>query len=182
MDIEDQREGTFQIPLLYCDLDGTVRHGFDELGRFVNTEADVIVFPEAVVQMRRWKELGGRIIGVTNQGGIALGHLSEEDCAKAIRATYELSDGLFDMIAFCPHYPTAEGPENRCWCRKPRPGLVIEATYRLEEAYPDERYPRDLALFVGDREEDRACAEACNVSFCWAADWRAGNYTLVRYW
>ena len=53
-----------RVPLLAVDLDGTVRHGFDELGRFVNGPDDVVVFPEAVEQMRRWKARGGRIIGV----------------------------------------------------------------------------------------------------------------------
>ncbi len=35
-------------PLLAVDLDGTVRHGKAELGRFVNGPDDVVVFPEAV--------------------------------------------------------------------------------------------------------------------------------------
>lgn len=40
-------------PVLWLDLDGTVRHGKDELGHFVNNAADVVVFPEAVQMMRR---------------------------------------------------------------------------------------------------------------------------------
>jgi hypothetical protein len=45
-----------RTPLLCLDLDGTVRHGKDELGHFVNGPEDVIVFPEAVEMMRRWKD------------------------------------------------------------------------------------------------------------------------------
>jgi D-glycero-D-manno-heptose 1,7-bisphosphate phosphatase len=37
------------VPVLYLDLDGTVRQGKDDtLGRFVNGPEDVVVFPEAV--------------------------------------------------------------------------------------------------------------------------------------
>lgn len=40
------------VPVLYLDLDGTVRQGKDDgLGRFVNGPEDVIVFPEAVEMM-----------------------------------------------------------------------------------------------------------------------------------
>jgi len=35
-----------RVPVLYLDLDGTVRHGKTELGRFVNHASDVVVFPE----------------------------------------------------------------------------------------------------------------------------------------
>jgi hypothetical protein len=108
-------------PLLCLDLDGTVRHGLDELGRFVNGPEDVVVFPEAVEMMRRWKAGGGRIIAVSNQGGIALGHMSMDDCAKAMLRTNDLADRLFDKMCWCSHHPQAEDPEYaRCWCRKPR--------------------------------------------------------------
>lgn len=37
--------------VLYLDLDGTVRHGFDELGRFVNKPEDVTVFSGSSVHL-----------------------------------------------------------------------------------------------------------------------------------
>jgi D-glycero-D-manno-heptose 1,7-bisphosphate phosphatase len=40
-------------PVLYLDLDGTVRKGYDELGRFVNTKEDVEVFPEVPAILER---------------------------------------------------------------------------------------------------------------------------------
>ncbi len=42
-------------PVLYLDLDGTVRHGKDELGHFVNEPSDVVIFPEALKLMRQAK-------------------------------------------------------------------------------------------------------------------------------
>lgn len=163
-----------QVPVLYLDIDGTVRHGKDELGRFVNTPDDVIVFPEAVTQMRTWKQDGGRIIGVSNQGGIALGLLDYETCARTMWRTHQLCDELFDKIVFCRHHPSAQDPEMaRCWCRKPAPGMLIEGALDVASMYHGEIYPPHLALMVGDRPEDRECARNANIDFLDAAEWRA---------
>lgn len=160
-------------PLLAVDLDGTVRHGLDELGRFVNGPDDVVIFPEAIEMMRRWKAGGGRIIGVSNQGGIALGHLTARDCAAAMLRTHELAGELFDKIAWCSHHPYANDPEHaRCWCRKPSPGLLIEAALDIAAKF-GEFYPPYMGLFVGDRPEDEECARLAGFDFQWAADWRA---------
>lgn len=161
------------VPVLYLDLDGTVRHGKDELGRFVNGPEDVKVFPEAVEMMRRWKDGGGRIVAVSNQGGVALGLVSYERVAAAMRETYEQSERLLDKICFCVHHPAASSPEMaRCWCRKPSPGLVIEAANVVAQRY-GEYYPPHMGLMVGDRPEDEECARLAGLDFQWASDWRA---------
>ena len=165
------------VPVLYLDLDGTVRHGKAELGRFVNGPEDVVVFPEAVEMMRRWRGAGGRIIGVSNQGGVALGLVSRVKVTEAMRATYVQSKALFDKIAFCIHHPNAEHPEMaRCWCRKPSPGLLIEAALEVGGRY-GEYYPPYMGLMVGDRPEDEECARLAGLDFQWAADWRAQAVT-----
>lgn len=167
--------GEKAVPVLYLDIDGTVRQGKDDaLGRFVNGPEDVAVFPEAVKMMRRWKAGSGRIAAVSNQGGIALGIVSFEAVAATMVETQRQCDGLFDLISFCRHHPDAADPvQARCWCRKPMAGAVIEAAYRLADRYPGEIFPPHMGLFVGDREEDRQCAANAGLDFEWAADWRA---------
>ena len=162
------------IPLLCLDLDGTVRQGKDDaLGRFVNGPDDVVVFPEAVEMMRRWKRGGGRIIAVSNQGGIALGHVTTKLVADAMMETYRQCECLFDKMCWCSHHPEAEDLEmSRCWCRKPSPGLIIEAAGDLAEFF-GEYYPPYMGLMVGDRPEDQECARLAGFDFQWAADWRA---------
>jgi D-glycero-D-manno-heptose 1,7-bisphosphate phosphatase len=162
------------VPVLYLDIDGTVRQGKDDpLGKFVNTAADVHVFPEAVVAMRAWSAKGGRIVGVSNQGGVALGYLTIGDVVDAMLETYKQADGLFDNIIWCVHHPDAKDPEMaRCWCRKPSPGLIIEAALGLAKRH-DEVYPPYMGLMVGDREEDQKCAALAGLDFQWAAEWRA---------
>lgn len=161
-------------PLLCLDLDGTVRQGKDDaLGRFVNGPEDVVVFPEAVEMMRRWKKGGGRIAGVSNQGGIALGIVTIEQVMGAMWKTHYECEELFDKISWCSHHPdAADITLTACWCRKPLPGLIIEAAHDLGEFY-GEYYPPYMALMVGDRPEDQECARLANIEFQWAKDWRA---------
>jgi len=165
-------------PVLYTDIDGTIREGKDDaLGRFVNGPEDVRVFPEAVEMMRRWKQGGGRIIGVSNQGGIALGIVTLERVAAAMAETHQQANKLFDKIAWCSHHPDAQTLEMaRCWCRKPAPGLLVEAALDLARHH-DEYYPPYMGLMVGDRPEDEQCAAAAGLDFMWAADWRAQAVT-----
>jgi D-glycero-D-manno-heptose 1,7-bisphosphate phosphatase len=161
-------------PALWLDLDGTVREGKDDqLGRFVNGPDDVRVFPPAVELMRRWKQTGGRVIGVSNQGGIALGYVTQAAVVAAMAETQRQADGLFDRIMWCPHYPSAPEPEMaRCWCRKPSPGLIVEGALDLGRKHR-EYYPPHMGLMVGDRPEDEQCARLAGLDFRWAAEWRA---------
>ena len=171
--IERQSQAT---PVLYLDLDGTVRKGKDELGRFVNKATDVEVFAEVPAILREYKNKGWRIAAISNQGGVALGILSAEDCMAAMIATQAQCGNAFDKICFCTHHPDAPDPEYAvCWCRKPRIGLVIEAATSMAQKF-NEYYPPHLALFVGDRPEDKECAANAGIKFIDAAGWRAGGW------
>lgn len=170
-----------RVPVLYLDLDGTVRWGKDELGRFVNCAEDVRLFAEVPALLRRYKRAGWRIVAVSNQGGIALGHMEFAQCAASMMETQLQAGNAFDKIVFCRHHPDATDPEYAvCWCRKPRPGMVIEAALALAEKHPGEYYPPHMGLFVGDRDEDRGCAENAGLPFMWAVEWRAGAHSLVE--
>jgi D-glycero-D-manno-heptose 1,7-bisphosphate phosphatase len=174
------------VPILFLDLDGTVRKGFDELGRFVNGPEDVEVFPEVPSLLARYRRDGWRIVGVSNQGGIALGHVSEADVHAAMDETQRQVGGLFDSIVFCPHHPGAGDPlEADCWCRKPRVGMLVNAAVSMARKHPDEFYQPRLALMVGGHPEDEECARNAGVAFRWAADWRKerakGEKVMGRY-
>jgi D-glycero-D-manno-heptose 1,7-bisphosphate phosphatase len=166
-----------RVPVLFLDLDGTVRWGKDQLGRFVNSAADVRIFEEVPALLARYKALGWRIAAVSNQGGVALGIMSMQDCARAMLETQEQSGNAFDKISWCRHHPDAKDPEMAvCWCRKPRPGLLIESAHALRAMHPSEIYPPHMAIMVGDRSEDAGAAEGAGVPFWPAERWRAGEH------
>lgn len=175
--------GQLGVPLLVLDVDGTVRKGFDELGKFVNGPEDVEVFPEVHERMTQWKRHGGRILFASNQGGIATGLVSIQSVVEAMKVTIaELMLGdqpLVDKVGFCMHHPESPFPELRqCWCRKPNPGLIIESGLELGAAF-GEFYPPHLGLVVGDRPEDEGAAMNAGFPFLSAAEWRAGSQVWV---
>lgn len=169
-------KGSQATPVLYLDLDDTVRKGKDTLGYFVNEAKDVEVFPEIPAILAEYKRNGWRIVAISNQGGVALGILSVEDCMGAMLETQRQCKGLFDKISFCTHHPDAPDPEYAiCWCRKPRIGLILEAVSALAARH-NEYYPPHLALFVGDRPEDEQCAANAGIRFMNAKEWREGGW------
>jgi len=162
-------------PVLYLDIDGTVRKGFDELGKFVNKASDVEVFPQVPNLLKWYKKQGWRIIGISNQGGIALGLVTMRDVAEAMLETQRQCENTFDKIAFCRHHEKAKDPEFAiCWCRKPAIGLIVESALELSRIHP-EYYPPHMALFVGDRPEDEECAKQARIKFISASEWRKQN-------
>ncbi|MFE9448081.1 D-glycero-alpha-D-manno-heptose-1,7-bisphosphate 7-phosphatase [Streptomyces sp. NPDC006739] len=84
---------------------------------------------------------------VSNQSGIGRGLLTDDQVRRVNRRADALLGGLGTWV-YCPHAPDA-----RCDCRKPRPGLVIEAARRLGVA------PCDCVV-VGDIAADVLAARA----------------------
>jgi D-glycero-D-manno-heptose 1,7-bisphosphate phosphatase len=166
------------VPVLWIDIVGTVIKGPNDGHRWVNEASDVEVFPEVPRLLQRYQNRGWRVVGVTNQGGIAMGHTTLPKILGAMNAVNQMCGKVFDLVMICRHHPEATELEMRvCWCRKPRIGLLIEAGLALARRH-GEIYPPHLGLFVGDMDEDRLCAENAALAFMWAKDWRAGAHDL----
>ena len=139
------------------DLDGTVRHTRGG-PPFPLRPEDVHLMPRRKAVLTRYVDAGWRLLGITNQAGVALGQLTEEAARACCDRTAELL-GLPIDIAFCPHPAGAV----RCWCRKPMPGLGVAflRTYGLDP---------DQCVMVGDRASDLTFAENLGVHFEWEED------------
>ncbi|WP_297344237.1 HAD family hydrolase [Amnibacterium sp.] len=109
--------------------------------------AAVTPMPGAVEAVARVRAAGLRTAVVSNQSGIARGILDARRVA-AVNARVDAVFGAFDAWCVCPH-----GPDDGCGCRKPRPGLVLEAARRLGVA------PADVVV-IGDIGADVAAAAA----------------------
>lgn len=170
-------------PLLFLDLDQTVRFNTNNPDGFIKDPTEVEIYPGVVEMMKDYKSKGWRIVSISNQGGIALGHLSEGINSRIMAETNRLCANLFDRMLWCSHYP--ELPANKketlsrddqyeaahCWCRKPRIGMLIAAAMSLSEQH-NEFYRPFSSLFVGDRDEDEKCAQNANIQFVLAKAWR----------
>jgi D-glycero-D-manno-heptose 1,7-bisphosphate phosphatase len=87
------------------------------------TLQDFEVKTEAVPLLKRLKAAGLVVIATTNQPGLSRGYQSRGELDRMhelLRRTFALDD-----ILVCPHDET-----DRCPCRKPQPGLLIEAAFK----------------------------------------------------
>lgn len=159
-------------PMLYVNLDGPVRVPLPETEP-INIGM-VQVFPEAAEALSRWKRAGGRVIGLSNCGGVALGVYDMHIAIASIEVTVNLCGRHFDQAAFCFHHPEAVDREMaRCFCRLPRPGMAIIQTEAMRAKHRDENYLVCDSLYVGSTDDDRACADMLGVDFQSAEDWWA---------
>lgn len=138
---------------LLVDLDGTVRQ--TKSGRPHPVKSwDQVIRPGVEARLRAFKERKYKIVGVTNQGGVAYGYLTEIDVEKIHEHLQEeLLPGIFDLIFYCPYHPKGRVPQYRLDSndRKPNPGMAFKARDALG---------LDLAksIMVGDMESDREFA------------------------
>lgn len=168
-------EESQNIALLILDMDGTVRSPRSG-NKFIQRPHDQLIISGAEQAIAYFDSEGWKIVGVTNQAGVAAGKKSLQSCIKEQRFTLELLPEI-EEIYFCPDF---EG--RKCFCvtpsevhdyskhsesgkfRKPNPGM-LNLIIQL--------YSPDKVLMVGDRSDDRDAAKAGGVKFQHADSWRS---------
>ncbi len=147
-------------PAVFLDRDGTI---IEEVG-YPSRPEQVRILPGAAEALARLKEAGYALVVVTNQSGIARGLMNEDQ----LNHIHETLDDRFaargaDIEAFyaCPHHPDPLVAKRRdlaveCECRKPKPGMVLQAAEDLD---------LDLAAswLVGDGWRDVQAGQAAGV-------------------
>ncbi len=89
---------------VFLDRDGVI----NDQTAFVNKPDDFRLVPGAAAAIRRLNEAGIPVVVVTNQGGIALGYLTEDDLAAIHERMAELlaEEGAHvDAVFYCPCLP-----------------------------------------------------------------------------
>lgn len=95
------------------------------------------LMPGAAGAISRLNGLGCKVVVVTNQPGIAKSHFSLNTLSQMHQLMDEklrASHAALDAVYYCPHHPDAENPAYRvvCQCRKPAPGLLLQAARDLD--------------------------------------------------
>lgn len=107
----------------------------------------VALVPGARRAIERLRRAGVAVGLISNQSGIARGLLTP-DQVEAVNGRLTELVGPLDPVLYCPH-----GPDDGCDCRKPQPGMVIDALGRLGIA-------ADRCAVVGDIGADVEAAAA----------------------
>lgn len=136
---------------LFVDLDGTLRVSMGERPYPMNGD-EVSVLPRVPETLKTWRDKGYVLLGVTNQSGIALGHMTEEQFWDGYRVMQEkLGAGALDDVR------VAAGDVNSLE-RKPHPTLGWELAEKYKISLTD-------SFFCGDRDTDYWFAEGLGLEF-----------------
>ena len=125
----------------FLDRDGVI----NEEVHYLHEPAKTVLIPGVAEALNKIHEHGYLAVIVTNQSGIARGMYGEPEMHSVHAKIKELlaADGAdFDAVYFCPHPPTAE-----CSCRKPKPGMLLQAAKDLNIDVKN-------SLMIGDRLSD----------------------------
>jgi D-glycero-D-manno-heptose 1,7-bisphosphate phosphatase len=133
---------------VFLDRDGTIN---EEVG-YMDRLEKLKLIPVAAEAIRLINSSGMKTVVVTNQSGVARGLFDEAFVDRVhirLREMLRAEGAFLDEIYFCPHHPT-EGRERylmTCDCRKPAPGLLLQAAADLN-------LDRTRCYMVGDTLKD----------------------------
>jgi D-glycero-D-manno-heptose 1,7-bisphosphate phosphatase len=133
---------------VFLDRDGVISVNRAD---YVKSWDEFIFLPGALDSLRSLAEHGMPVIVISNQSAIGRGLLSRQtadEINRRMQAEVEAQGGRLDAVYICPHTP-----DEKCDCRKPRPGLLYQAA---------EEHQLDLqsSYFVGDALSDVEAALA----------------------
>ena len=107
---------------VFLDRDGTLIKDIP----YINDPKLVELLPYVIEGLKMLKNLGFILIIVTNQSGIKRGYFDEDTLQRIHHKILHLlkEKGIeIDAIYYCPCLP-----DEGCECRKPNPGMIVQAT------------------------------------------------------
>jgi D-glycero-D-manno-heptose 1,7-bisphosphate phosphatase len=132
------------VRAVFLDRDGVINRKMPE-GCYVTRWADVEFLPRGAEAVKRFREAGFLVLLVSNQRAIAKGLMTQEGLESLHRRMWKemfAGDEGFDGVYYCPHDTTPP-----CGCRKPQPGMLLEAAQ-------DRGIDLNASWMVGDSESD----------------------------
>jgi len=119
---------------------------------------DVRLLPGAVPALQALASAGYALVCVTNQPAAAKGKISLDELRAIHERVLELlaRDGIhLDASRLCPHHPDGVVDElsGPCSCRKPAPGMLIDAARALE-------LDVSSSWMLGDTDSDMVAGDA----------------------
>jgi D-glycero-D-manno-heptose 1,7-bisphosphate phosphatase len=137
------------------------------------TRSQFHLLPRVPQAIRLLNDLGLPVAIVSNQPGIAKGHLKPQMLKwfdRTMLSQIESAGAHIDRIFYCLHHPEAKVPSlrRRCRCRKPETGL-------LEQAAADLQVPLSDCYMVGDGIPDMLAGSRAGCRTIFIGRWKCEN-------
>jgi D-glycero-D-manno-heptose 1,7-bisphosphate phosphatase len=131
--------------VIFLDRDGVINYDSSD---YVKSWDEFRVLPGSLEALATLTASGYTLILITNQAGVGRGIIPAavlEDMHRRLRqAVVEKGGRIFDIF-HCPHRP-----DENCGCRKPAPGMILQAAAR-------HHIDTAGAVMIGDNAKDIAC-------------------------
>ena len=138
-------------PAVFLDRDGVIN---ENRADYVKSWDELKLLPGALDALRALAASPFAVVVVSNQAAVNRGLLSRpilEDMHQRLQTLVTAAGGQLDAIYYCPHRP-----DETCACRKPQPGMLLEAADSLHLAL-------ERSYLVGDAITDLEAAVAVGV-------------------
>jgi D-glycero-D-manno-heptose 1,7-bisphosphate phosphatase len=114
------------IPAIFLDRDGVI---IKNRSSYIRNWSQVVFYKRSLKSLAKLSDTAYKIVLVTNQSAVGRGLISTctaKEINQRIVAEIEKTGGRIDGVFMCPHHP-----DEHCSCRKPKPGMLLEAADRL---------------------------------------------------
>ena len=114
------------VSLVILDRDGVINHDSDD---YIKSPDEWQPLPGSLEAIARLCRADYTVVVATNQAGVGRGLFSLEMLTRIHRkmaSSIRDKGGRLDSVFFCPH-----SPADQCGCRKPKPGMLLEISDRL---------------------------------------------------
>jgi histidinol-phosphate phosphatase family protein len=139
------------LGVVFLDRDGVINVDRRD---YVKSWAEFKFLPHVFEALRLLRKNNLHVVVVTNQSAVGRGLMSistlREIHEKMLRAI-EKRGGHIEAIYYCPHRP-----DEKCECRKPKPGMVLKAKKDL-------KIDLTQSYLVGDSKKDVELARSVRV-------------------
>jgi D-glycero-D-manno-heptose 1,7-bisphosphate phosphatase len=135
---------------IFLDRDGVVIRKAPD-GEYVTDWCEVKFLPGSLEAIAAFSRLGHKVIIVTNQRGVATGKIQVHklhDIHTKMKVVIAGHGGDVAGVYCCPHDISAG-----CMCRKPKPGMLLQAAKEHQLSLPE-------CWMVGDAATDIAAGKS----------------------
>lgn len=131
--------------IIFLDRDGVINKKASK-ANYIKSWDEFSFLSGSIKAIKLLKDNNYKVFIITNQAGIARGLMSQKDLElihSNMKRVLKKNGIRIDGIYYCPH-----GWNEDCICRKPKPGMLLQASR-------EHLFDLSKALFIGDDKRDK---------------------------